>query len=71
MIKIITSNTFRVYSYFDENSFKFIKEIKTDLLKDNYSKISLSKIILLAVMELKEHNSAAEIKQKLITKELI
>ncbi len=70
MIKIITSKPFRVYSYFDEDSFEFIKKTKAELIKENYS-ISLSKIILLAVIELKEHNSAADIKEKLIVRKWI
>lgn len=68
MIKIAFPN--RVYSYFDTNSFNFIKKTKDKLVYENY-KISLSKLILLAVIELNENNDYTTIKQKLIQKEMI
>lgn len=65
----ITSN--RVYGYFDDDNLTFMKNTKNHLIKENYNKTSLSKIMLLGIIELKENNSYNDIKQKLITREMI
>ena len=65
----ISSN--RVYGYFDDDNLTFMKNTKDHLIKEKYNKSSLSKIMLLGVIELKENNSYNDIKEKLITREMI
>ena len=68
---MVADNTFRIYSYLDSNNYSFLKSIKETIKSDDYNNISFSKIIKLAVIELRKNNSYEDIKQKLIQNEMI
>lgn len=68
---MVAVNTFRIYSYLDSNNYSFLKSLKETIESDDYNNISFSKIIKLAVIELRKNNSYEDIKQKLIQNEMI
>lgn len=67
---MVAVNTNRVYSYLNSDNYFFLGSLKDKIKADGYN-ISCSKIIRLAVIELKDNNSYEEIKQKMIQKEMI
>ncbi len=67
---MLAKNTFRIYSYVDSSNYSFLEQTK-ERIKSDYNNISFSKIIKLAVVELRTNNSYEDIKQKLIQNELI
>lgn len=63
-------NNNRVYSYLNSDNYSFLNSLKNRIKYDGYN-VSCSKIIRLAVIELKDNNSYDDIKQKMIQNEMI
>lgn len=71
VVNVVAVNINRVYSYLDSDNYSFLIGLKDEIKATGYNRISLSKIVRLAVIELRKNNSYADIKQKMIQKELI
>lgn len=67
---MVELNNIRIYSYINSDNYSFLNNLKEKIKSDGY-KVSLSKIILLAVIELKKNNSYMEIQRKLKENEMI
>ena len=67
---MVELNNIRIYSYINSDNYSFLNNLKEKIKSDGY-KVSLSKIILLAVIELKKNNSYIEIQRKLKENEMI
>lgn len=61
----------RIYGYIDSDNYSFLNNVKDEVKSEGYNSMSFSKIIRLAVIELRKNNSYADIKQKLIQNEMI
>ena len=61
----------RVFSYFDETNYNYMIETKANLIRDGYNNSSSSKIIQLAMNELRKNNKYSDVKEKLIEMERI
>lgn len=67
MVKV---NTERIYSYIDIDNYNWLNDVAEKLSSNGYKKCSLSKIIKLGVMELR-NNDISEIERKLIENGII
>ncbi len=61
----------RVFGYLDDVNYDFLMETKASLILDGYNNSSSSRIIELAVKELRKNNDYNEIKGKLTETEMI
>ena len=68
---MVAVNTNRIYSYLDSDNYSFLLNLKQKIKAEGHNNISCSRIIKLAVIELKENNNDETIKQKLIKNEMI
>ena len=64
-------NTNKIYSYLDSDNYSFLRDLKEEIKSNGNTKVSYSKIIKLAIIELRNNNSYNDIQQKLIQKEMI
>lgn len=64
-------NNNRIYSYINNENYDYLMETKSLLKNDGIDKISNSKLIQLAIIELKENTEYPEIKKLLKEKKLI
>ena len=64
-------NTNKIYSYLDSDNYSFLTDLKEEIKSNGNTKVSYSKIIKLAIIELRNNNSYNDIQQKLIQKEMI
>jgi len=61
----------KVFSSFDKENYNFMMNMKANLIRDGYNKSSSSKIILLAMNELRKNNNYNDIKEKLLAMDMI
>lgn len=61
----------RVYSYFDKENYDYLNKTKAELILDGINNISSSRIIELAVIELRKNNDFKDIKELLKQNEMI
>ena len=61
----------RVYSYFDKENYDYLNKTKAELILDGINNISSSRIIELAVIELRKNNDFKDIKELLKPNEMI
>ena len=64
-------NDNRVFSYFNDENYDYLMKTKANLILDGYSNISLSKIIQLSMIELRNNNEYTDIKEKLLEMDMI
>lgn len=60
----------KVSIYFNDDTYDFLNKTKANLILDGYTKTSLSKLIRIAVNELKHETNYADIKH-IMNKELL
>jgi len=61
----------KIYGYVKDNTFEFLNEAKHELREINYDNASKSKIIELALIELKNNNDILSIGTKLTKEKLV
>ena len=61
----------RVFSYFDKANYDYMIETKANLISDGYNNSSSSKIIQLAMNELRKNNEYQDVKEKLLEMDMI
>lgn len=61
----------RVYSYIDKENYDYLNKTKAELILDGINNISSSRIIELAVIELRKNNDFKDIKELLKQNEMI
>ena len=61
----------KVFGYVKEDNYKFLQEMKEEIYNRDHLKSSMSKIIELALIELKENNDLLSIEKKLMKNNLI
>lgn len=61
----------KVFSYFDTANYEYMIETKANLIHDGYNNSSSSKIIQLAMNELRKNNEYQDVKEKLLEMDMI
>ena len=64
-------NNNRVFSYFNKENYEYMMKTKANLILDGYNNVSSSKIIRLAMNELRKNNGYEDIKEKLLEMDMI
>ena len=68
---VILMSRIRVHGFFSRENYDYLLETKANLIQDGYNTASISKIIELGIMELKNDTNYDEIKRMLIRREMI